>query len=136
MLFAAGRPRLTWPSRCRHGCRPATEITKTGDIRATPRRQPGQPGTRTSASRPASSTPRATGRRRRGRAHHHATSTELFYILDGRARVLAGAEIVTLEAGDVASVLPLTAHAFAAATGCTADLLVIVAPGIQRRQAS
>ncbi|WP_327107241.1 cupin domain-containing protein [Nonomuraea glycinis] len=64
--------------------------------------------------------------------HHHATSTELFYILDGRARVLAGEEIVTLEAGDVASVPPLTPHAFAAAPGYTADLLVIVAPGIQR----
>jgi mannose-6-phosphate isomerase-like protein (cupin superfamily) len=64
--------------------------------------------------------------------HHHATSTELFYVLDGKARILAGTEIVTLEKGDVAAVPPLTPHAFAAAPGHTADLLVIVAPGIQR----
>lgn len=64
--------------------------------------------------------------------HHHTTSTELFYILDGKARVLAGQEIVTLQAGDVAAVPPLTPHAFAAAPGHTAELLIIVAPGIQR----
>ncbi|MEW9555875.1 cupin domain-containing protein [Nonomuraea sp. NPDC050783] len=64
--------------------------------------------------------------------HHHATSTELFYLLDGRARVLSGQEIVTLEAGDVAAVPPMTPHAFAAAPGHTADLLIVVAPGIQR----
>ncbi|GAA3227750.1 hypothetical protein GCM10020216_043650 [Nonomuraea helvata] len=27
--------------------------------------------------------------------HHHTTSTELFYILEGKARVLTGEEIVT-----------------------------------------
>src|SRR5688500_6339658 len=27
--------------------------------------------------------------------HHHATSTELFYILQGKARILSGEEIVT-----------------------------------------
>ncbi|WP_327092652.1 cupin domain-containing protein [Nonomuraea sp. NBC_01738] len=64
--------------------------------------------------------------------HHHATSTELFYVLEGKARVLSGEEIVTLEAGDVAAVPPLTPHAFAAAPGHTADLLIVVAPGIQR----
>ncbi|SPL88842.1 unnamed protein product [[Actinomadura] parvosata subsp. kistnae] len=60
--------------------------------------------------------------------HHHAASTELFYILAGKARVLAGEQIVTLEAGDVAAVPPLMPHAFAAAPGHTADLLIIVAP--------
>ncbi|WP_049575050.1 cupin domain-containing protein [Nonomuraea sp. SBT364] len=64
--------------------------------------------------------------------HHHATSTELFYLLEGKARVLSGTEIVTLEAGDVAAVPPMTPHAFAAAPGHTADLLIVVAPGIQR----
>ncbi|MFI9561209.1 cupin domain-containing protein [Nonomuraea endophytica] len=51
------------------------------------------------------------------------TSTELVYILGGKAQ-----EIVTLEQGDVAAVLPLTPHAFAAAPGHTADLPIIVAP--------
>ncbi|MEV2271227.1 cupin domain-containing protein [Nonomuraea africana] len=64
--------------------------------------------------------------------HHHATSTELFYVLEGKARVLSGEEVVTLVAGDVAAVPPLTPHAFAAVPGHTADLLIVVAPGIQR----
>ncbi|GAA2409521.1 hypothetical protein GCM10010404_79350 [Nonomuraea africana] len=38
--------------------------------------------------------------------HHHATSTELFYVLEGKARVLSGEEVVTLVAGDVAAVPP------------------------------
>ncbi|GAA2212000.1 hypothetical protein GCM10009850_074620 [Nonomuraea monospora] len=63
--------------------------------------------------------------------HHDATSTELFYVLEGKARVLWGTEIATLAAGDVeARCPPMTPHAFAAAPGHTADLLIIVAPGL------
>lgn len=64
--------------------------------------------------------------------HHHTTSTELFYVLGGRVEVLAGEDVLTLEEGDVAAVPPLMPHAFSAAPGSPADLLILVAPGIER----
>ncbi|MEV0374988.1 hypothetical protein AB0I10_35330 [Streptomyces sp. NPDC050636] len=47
-----------------------------------------------------------------------------------RARVLVGADIATLEEGDVAAVAPRTPHAFAA-DGWSADPLILIAPGIE-----
>jgi quercetin dioxygenase-like cupin family protein len=67
------------------------------------------------------------------RPHTHKTTTELFYMLDGRLDVLAGDEVVSLGKGDLASVPPDTMHAFAAAKGTAADVLIIVTPGIERR---
>ena len=64
--------------------------------------------------------------------HHHTTASELFYILEGEARVLAGDEILTLREGDMAVVPPNTAHAFAAAPGSSADLLIVITPGVER----
>ncbi|MFD3533261.1 cupin domain-containing protein [Streptomyces sp. NPDC058664] len=64
--------------------------------------------------------------------HHHTSATELFYVLSGRARILAGKKIVTLEEGDVAAVPPGTPHAFAATSDSSADLLIVTSPGIER----
>ena len=62
--------------------------------------------------------------------HHHFE--EMFYVLDGRVEVLSGREIVKAEAGDVIVVPPLLAHAFAAERGSSADILIIIAPGVER----
>lgn len=67
------------------------------------------------------------------RPHTHKTTTELFYMLDGRLDVLAGDEVVSLAKGDFASVPADLMHAFAAPKSAAADLLIIVTPGIERR---
>ncbi|HEX5614873.1 MAG TPA: cupin domain-containing protein [Acidimicrobiia bacterium] len=64
--------------------------------------------------------------------HHHGVVSEVFYVVDGRVDLLVGDEIVELGAGDFASVAPGVTHAFAAAPGSDAELLVAVAPGIER----
>lgn len=66
------------------------------------------------------------------RPHHHKKSAEMFYILDGRMEVLSGKEIVKAEAGDVIVVPPLMPHAFAAERGSSAEVLIIIAPGVER----
>ncbi|HEY3703182.1 MAG TPA: cupin domain-containing protein [Acidimicrobiales bacterium] len=64
--------------------------------------------------------------------HTHTKSAELFYVLDGRAQILTGDQVVTANEGDVAVVPPDMAHAFAAAPGHSAELLIVLAPGIER----
>jgi mannose-6-phosphate isomerase-like protein (cupin superfamily) len=64
--------------------------------------------------------------------HLHKCSSELFFILDGSAQLLAGADVLTLQAGDLAVVPPAMAHAFAAPPGATADLLIVITPGVER----
>jgi mannose-6-phosphate isomerase-like protein (cupin superfamily) len=64
--------------------------------------------------------------------HRHTGSSELFYILDGSADVLAGDELITAVQGDLVVVPPGFAHAFRATAGRTAEILVIVTPGIER----
>ena len=64
--------------------------------------------------------------------HHHKKSAEMFYVLDGRMEVLSGKEILKAEAGDVIVVPPLVTHVFAADRGSSADLLIIIAPGVER----
>lgn len=49
------------------------------------------------------------------RPHLHHHSAELFYLLDGEARLLSGDDIVTAERGDLVIVPPGKPHAFAAA---------------------
>ncbi|MGW6879052.1 cupin domain-containing protein [Streptomyces goshikiensis] len=66
------------------------------------------------------------------RPHHHGRSAEMFYILDGTAQLLAGERVVTAERGDVVIVPPGQQHAFAAAPGEIADMLVIITPGVER----
>ncbi|MER7506328.1 cupin domain-containing protein [Nonomuraea pusilla] len=64
--------------------------------------------------------------------HTHTTASELFYVLGGRLRVLSGEDVLTLEEGDMAVVPPHVAHAFAAAPGHGADLLIVITPGVER----
>ncbi|WP_214325068.1 cupin domain-containing protein [Nonomuraea sediminis] len=64
--------------------------------------------------------------------HRHTTASELFFLVDGSLQVLAGEDVLTLEAGDLAVVPPNMDHAFAAAPGAPADLLIVVTPGIER----
>jgi hypothetical protein len=40
--------------------------------------------------------------------------------------------VLTLQAGDLAVVPPATAHAFAASPAATADLLIVITPGVER----
>ena len=66
------------------------------------------------------------------RPHRHAGSAEMFYVLEGAVRVLSGSEIVRAERGDVIVVPPNLTHAFAAAPGSTAEILIVIAPGVER----
>jgi quercetin dioxygenase-like cupin family protein len=64
--------------------------------------------------------------------HHHANSAELFYMLDGTAQLLSGEQVVTAGRGDLIVVPPGVAHAFAAAPGQDADILIVITPGVER----
>lgn len=64
--------------------------------------------------------------------HHHANSAELFYLLDGTAQLLSGDHVVTAERGDLVIVPPRLPHAFAAAPGHDADILIVITPGVER----
>lgn len=66
------------------------------------------------------------------RPHHHDRSAEMFYILDGAVQVLSGKEIVRAERGDLIVVPPRLPHAFAAARGKGAELLIVITPGVER----
>ena len=64
--------------------------------------------------------------------HLHTGSSELFYVIDGSVDLLAGDELVTAVQGDLVVVPPAYAHAFRATPGRTAEMLIIVTPGIER----
>ncbi|MEU2563865.1 cupin domain-containing protein [Streptomyces longispororuber] len=64
--------------------------------------------------------------------HHHARSTELFHVLDGTVDFFLGGELVTVGRGGLVVVEPGTPHAFGAAAGDAADLLVVLTPGVDR----
>jgi quercetin dioxygenase-like cupin family protein len=64
--------------------------------------------------------------------HHHAHFAELFCLLDGTAQLLSGEQVVTVERGDLVIVPPGLAHAFAAAPGQDADILIVITPGVER----
>ncbi|MCX5194756.1 cupin domain-containing protein [Streptomyces sp. NBC_00249] len=66
------------------------------------------------------------------RPHHHGRSAEMFYMIDGTAQLLAGDKVVTAEAGDLVVVPPGQQHAFAAAPGESAEMLVVITPGVER----
>jgi mannose-6-phosphate isomerase-like protein (cupin superfamily) len=66
------------------------------------------------------------------RPHRHERSAEMFYILDGRVQVLSGEDVVPAEEGDVIVVPPRMPHAFAAQRGSKAEILIIIAPGVER----
>jgi uncharacterized RmlC-like cupin family protein len=56
----------------------------------------------------------------------------MFYVLDGVVQVLSGTEIVTAQRGDVIVVPPRLPHAFSAGRDSGADLLIVIAPGVER----
>jgi quercetin dioxygenase-like cupin family protein len=64
--------------------------------------------------------------------HRHSHSAEMFYVLDGTAQLLSGEEVVTAGRGDLVVVPPGLAHAFAAAPGEDADILIVITPGVER----
>ena len=64
--------------------------------------------------------------------HRHDRAAEMFYVLDGAAQVLSGTDVVRAGRGDVIVVPPRTPHAFCAASGSSADLLIVIAPGVER----
>jgi mannose-6-phosphate isomerase-like protein (cupin superfamily) len=66
------------------------------------------------------------------RPHRHDRSAEMFYVLDGAVQVLSGTEIVRAEHGDVIVVPPRMPHAFSTQRGTSAELLIVIAPGIER----
>ncbi|MFF4762866.1 cupin domain-containing protein [Streptomyces sp. NPDC001292] len=66
------------------------------------------------------------------RPHVHRNSAEMFYVLDGEAQLLSGDDIVTAQRGDLVVVPPGRPHAFAAAPGRRADLLIVITPGVER----
>jgi quercetin dioxygenase-like cupin family protein len=66
------------------------------------------------------------------RPHHHKTTTEIFYVLDGSLDILAGDQVITVGKGDLATVPPGMMHAFAAPASDIAEMLIIVAPAVER----
>ncbi|GAA3685996.1 cupin domain-containing protein [Nonomuraea antimicrobica] len=66
------------------------------------------------------------------RPHRHLLSSELFYVLDGAMRFYLGGDLVNLAAGGLVVVPPGLPHAFGAADGRTAEVFVVLSPGIER----
>jgi mannose-6-phosphate isomerase-like protein (cupin superfamily) len=66
------------------------------------------------------------------RPHRHDRSAEMFYVLDGVVQILSGTEIVKAGQGDVIVVPPRLPHAFSAERGSTAEILIVIAPGVER----
>ncbi|MFF0544170.1 cupin domain-containing protein [Nocardia thailandica] len=64
--------------------------------------------------------------------HFHTLSDELFYVADGELEVLAGDEIRTVGAGGSIVVPKHMPHAFGAAPGTGARILIALLPGVQR----
>lgn len=64
--------------------------------------------------------------------HYHSRCTEIFFVLNGSLQVLTGDQVVTLHKGDFLAVPPQTPHAFGAAAGADADVLVVFTPGMAR----
>ncbi|MFF0612970.1 cupin domain-containing protein [Nocardia tengchongensis] len=64
--------------------------------------------------------------------HYHTLSDELFFVADGELQVMAGDEIVTVGAGGALVVPKFMPHAFGAAPGSPARLLIALMPGVER----
>lgn len=64
--------------------------------------------------------------------HFHKQSPEMFFLIDGALRVLAGEEILTLGAGDFLLIPPFMTHAWGTPPDRGADILIVKAPGNNR----
>ncbi|MGW0811213.1 cupin domain-containing protein [Nonomuraea sp. NPDC002799] len=69
---------------------------------------------------------------RGARRHYHALSSELFYVVDGEMEFELDGEVMPVGAGGLVVVPPRMPHAFGAAPGSTAVLLVVLTPGVDR----
>ncbi|MCP3804457.1 cupin domain-containing protein [Allokutzneria sp. A3M-2-11 16] len=67
-----------------------------------------------------------------GKPHYHARSTEIFYVVDGELEIMLDDQLERVGKGGLVVVPPLMPHAFGAAAGSHADLLVAITPGVQR----
>ena len=56
----------------------------------------------------------------------------MFYVLEGAVQVLSGAEVVMAEQGDVIVVPPGMPHAFSTQRSTSAELLIVITPGVER----
>jgi mannose-6-phosphate isomerase-like protein (cupin superfamily) len=64
--------------------------------------------------------------------HFHKESPEMFYLLHGALRILAGDQVLTVEKGDYLLVPPLMHHAWGTPLDVGADVLIVKAPGNNR----
>jgi uncharacterized cupin superfamily protein len=64
--------------------------------------------------------------------HYHERTTELFLVLAGGLRALAGERVVTLGEGDLLAAPAREVHALAPAPGQHAEFLVVAAPVTER----
>ena len=64
--------------------------------------------------------------------HFHRESPEMFYLLDGALRILAGDQVLTVRKGDYLLVPPLMHHAWGTPMDTGADVLIVKAPGNNR----
>ncbi|TKR34150.1 cupin domain-containing protein [Luteimonas gilva] len=64
--------------------------------------------------------------------HLHKKSSEAFYVLEGTLEMDIEGETVRIDEGGYAVVPPGVVHAFRAAAGKTADVLVTLVPGVDR----
>jgi uncharacterized cupin superfamily protein len=65
--------------------------------------------------------------------HYHHHSAEMFFVLGGALRALAGDRVLTLDEGDFLLVPRGMTHAFSAEDGSPADVLVVFTPAIPER---
>jgi quercetin dioxygenase-like cupin family protein len=56
----------------------------------------------------------------------------MFYVLEGAVRVLSGTQILRAQRGDLIVVPPHLPHAFSAEYGSKAEILIVIAPGVER----
>ncbi|HET6744104.1 MAG TPA: cupin domain-containing protein [Kribbella sp.] len=64
--------------------------------------------------------------------HFHSQSPEMFYLLDGALRLLAGDQVLTVTKGDYLLVPPMMHHAWGTPMDTGADVLIVKAPGNNR----
>ncbi|MEW1776644.1 cupin domain-containing protein [Streptomyces sp. NPDC086777] len=64
--------------------------------------------------------------------HHHKLSHEVFYVLDGAVLFRLGDTLTTVGKGGLVVIPPGLPHAFGAAEGTVADMVVVLSPGIER----
>lgn len=64
--------------------------------------------------------------------HQHNLSAEVFFVLDGEVDILTGDKVISATVGDLLVVPAGMPHAFGAPARVSAEVLVMVSPGVQR----